>query len=32
MNEVWCKRLAVAVGVWAILALALQVVVSLAFR
>jgi hypothetical protein len=32
MNDVWCKRLAVAVGVWAILALALQVVVSVALR
>ena len=32
MNDVWCKRLVVAVGVWAVLALMLQVVVSLAFR
>jgi hypothetical protein len=32
MKDVWCKRLAIGVGVWAILALALQVAVSLAFR
>jgi hypothetical protein len=32
MNDMWCKRLAVVAGVWAILALALQVVISLALR
>jgi hypothetical protein len=32
MSDVWCKRLAIVVGVWAVLALALQVVVSLALR
>jgi hypothetical protein len=32
MNDVWCKQLAIVVGVWAVLALALQVVVSLALR
>jgi hypothetical protein len=32
MNDMWCKRLAVIAGVWAILALALQVVISLALR
>jgi hypothetical protein len=32
MNDMWCKRLAVVAGVWAILALALQVVISLSLR
>jgi hypothetical protein len=32
MRDMWCRRLAIAVGVWAVLALALQVVVSLALR
>jgi hypothetical protein len=32
MNDMWCKRLAIVVGVWAILALTLQVVISLALR
>ena len=32
MNELWCKRLAIAAGVWAVLALALQAVISLALR
>jgi hypothetical protein len=32
MSDVWCKRLAIVVGVWAVLALALQVVISLALR
>jgi hypothetical protein len=32
MNDPWCKRLAITIGVWAIVALVLQVVVSLTFR
>lgn len=32
MNDVWCKRLAIAAGVWAVLALTLQVVISVALR
>jgi len=32
MSDVWCKRLAVVAGVWAVLALALQVVIALALR
>ena len=32
MKDTWCKRLAIAVGVWAVLALTLQIVVSLALR
>jgi hypothetical protein len=32
MNDVWCKRLAIVLGLWAVLALALQVVISLALR
>jgi hypothetical protein len=32
MNDRWCKRLAVVAGVWAILAIALQVAISLALR
>jgi hypothetical protein len=32
MNDMWCKRLAIAVGVWAVVALTLQVVVALALR
>ena len=32
MKDTWCKRLAIAAGVWAILALTLQIVVSLALR
>ena len=32
MNEMWCRRLAIVTVVWLVLAVALQVVVSLAFR
>ena len=32
MNDVWCRRLAIAAGVWAVLALMLQVVIALALR
>jgi hypothetical protein len=32
MNDMWCKRLAIVVGVWAILGLTLQLVISLALR
>ena len=32
MKDTWCKRLAIAAGVWAVLALTLQIVVSLALR
>jgi len=32
MNDAWCKRLAIVAGVWAVLALALQVVIALALR
>ena len=32
MNDVWCRRLAIAAGVWAVLALTLQVVIALALR
>jgi hypothetical protein len=32
MNDVWCKRLAIVLGLWAVPALALQVVISLALR
>ncbi len=32
MNDVWCKRLAIAAGVWGVLALTLQVVIALALR
>jgi len=31
-KDAWCRRLAIAAGVWIVLALTLQVVVSLAFR
>ena len=31
-TNVWCRRLAIAFGVWAIVAVILQIVVSLAFR
>lgn len=32
MEERWCRRLAILVGVWLVLAVVLQVVVSLALR
>jgi hypothetical protein len=32
MKDTWCKRLAIAAGVWVVVALTLQVVISLAFR
>jgi hypothetical protein len=32
MSDPWCKRLAIIAGVWLVLAVALQVVVSLALR
>jgi hypothetical protein len=32
MNDVWCRRLVIAAVVWIALAVALQIVVSLAFR
>jgi hypothetical protein len=31
-KETWCRRLAIIAGVWAVLALTLQIVVSLALR
>jgi len=32
MRDTWCKRLAIAAGVWAVVAVTLQIVVSLALR
>jgi hypothetical protein len=32
MSDVWCKRLAIAAGVWLVVAVVLQVVISLALR
>ncbi len=32
MKETWCKRFAILAGVWLVLAITLQVVVSLALR
>jgi hypothetical protein len=32
MKDTWCKRLAIIAAVWAVLALTLQIAVSLAFR
>ena len=32
MRDAWCRRVAIVAGVWAVLAIALQVVVSLAFH
>lgn len=32
MNDVWCKRLAIIAGVWLVLAITLQIVISVAFR
>jgi len=32
MKDVWCRRLAVIAAVWLVLAITLQVVVSLALR
>lgn len=32
MKDVWCKRLAIAASIWVILAITLQIVISLAFR
>jgi hypothetical protein len=32
MRETWCRRLAIAAGVWLVLAVTLQVVISLALR
>ena len=32
MNDPWCRRLAILVGVWAILAVALEIVISFALR
>ena len=32
MSDLWCKRLAILVGVWAVLALALEIVISFALR
>jgi hypothetical protein len=31
-DTTWCKRLTIVVGVWAVLAVTLQVVISLALR
>jgi hypothetical protein len=32
MNDKWCKRLAITAGMWLVLAITLQVVISLALR
>lgn len=32
MTEVWCKRLAIIAGVWLVLAITLEVVISLTLR
>jgi hypothetical protein len=32
MKDTWCRRLAIVVAAWAVLAIALQIVVSLGFR
>jgi hypothetical protein len=32
MNDIWCKRLAIIAAVWLVLAVALQVVISLVLR
>ena len=32
MRETWCRRLAIIAAVWLVLAIALQVLVSLALR
>jgi hypothetical protein len=32
MSDPWCKRLAIVAAVWLVLAVALQVVISLAVR
>lgn len=32
MKDSWCKRLMIVVGVWAVLALTLQIVISLTLR
>jgi hypothetical protein len=32
MNDTWCKRLAIIAAVWLVLAVALQIVISLALR
>jgi hypothetical protein len=32
MKDTWCRRLAIIVGIWSVLALTLQVVISLALR
>lgn len=32
MSDVWCKRLAIAASVWLVVAVVLQVVISLALR
>ena len=32
MRETWCRRLAIIAGAWLVLAIALQVVISLALR
>lgn len=32
MKDVWCRRLAIIACVWLVLAIALQIVVSVAFR
>lgn len=32
MKDTWCKRLVIIVGVWAVLALVLQIVISLALH
>jgi hypothetical protein len=32
MRDVWCKRLAIIAAAWLVLALTLQVVISLALR
>jgi hypothetical protein len=32
MRDVWCKRLAILAAAWLVLAIVLQLVVSLAFR
>jgi hypothetical protein len=32
MKDAWCRRLAIIVALWAVLAIALQIAVSLALR
>ena len=32
MRDTWCRRLVLLVGIWAVVAIVLQIVVSLALR